>query len=342
MDIKKMNLNIEFISNLGMEYDLISDNLTNALNRKYMLDYVEWLVLTNKPFVLIDFDIDKFKAFNNENGHKVGDEVLKIVSNIIAEKAPKGSAISRFGGDEFVVIVPGVKNYDEKWSMLREFHQALRTKYIVDGKEYDLTVTSGSAAFPENGKVSAEILINVDKAVYRGKEKGGNCYIIFNEARHKDLKINSITTMPEKMKKLKNTFKGGKGIKFEVYEALITIRDLILIEGAGYFSKNNLPMIYNGNLSMHMTCMDIDLLNSFYNDGIIKINSIDELPENGYLYNYLLQYNIRSALIVPVGANNKDFGYIMIYSPHNKVWQEHEITLMIYLADLIAYNLLLF
>lgn len=124
---------------------------------------------------LLYFDLDRFKAINDNLGHDVGDQVLKDVANVLSSNCRRGDTAGRFGGDEFVVLLSDVP--DEKTAVaiaekLRDQICALRWRGHAIG------VSIGVAVFPDHAKRLAELRRLADEAMYASKAKGKNCVTV--------------------------------------------------------------------------------------------------------------------------------------------------------------------
>lgn len=120
-------------------------------------------------------DLDHFKAINDQHGHAAGDKVLQCVSALLEESVRSVDAVGRFGGEEFVVILPEMGRSDAE-----EIAERLRRKADEtscpgdDGVEVDITISIGVAVYPEHGTSSAALCLVADQAMYRAKRAGRN------------------------------------------------------------------------------------------------------------------------------------------------------------------------
>lgn len=149
-----------------------TDKLTQLHNRYDLYNYVE--LLDNKDdYALAMFDIDDFKVINDLYGHLCGDEMLKTLSNI-ASNAFKDDFVSRYGGEEFIIILRMNGNIDNAISKLEEFRKKVEeNEFIFDNKIVHITLTIGVEMF-KSQKTIEEWIGNADRKLYFGKNNGKN------------------------------------------------------------------------------------------------------------------------------------------------------------------------
>ena len=125
-------------------------------------------------------DIDHFKKFNDTYGHEAGDNALKIVAGILQKQFRESDLVCRYGGEEFVVVMPGATS-EAAMDKASQLSSAVRDVAIIH-REKDLgalTVSVGVASWPESGEKPLQILTLADRALYRAKEAGRNRIEIF-------------------------------------------------------------------------------------------------------------------------------------------------------------------
>lgn len=179
---------------LEMEHTkAIYDQLTGAKTRHYMeeiLPHYEKRVQKNKEKLGVMFiDIDHFKQFNDKYGHATGDLVLKEVSKVIQDTFTKNSLIIRYGGEEFVVIVPGVSTgkMEESAKSLCASIAQHQLKNILPHQE-QMTVSIGVAFYPYDGSHIEEVIKRADEAMYQVKQTTRNNVCLYNRVDHGGIK----------------------------------------------------------------------------------------------------------------------------------------------------------
>ena len=153
------------------------DPLTNVLNRSaYNLKMVQ---LThefkryNEEWALLVLDIDHFKKFNDDFGHKLGDKVLKSVAGTVSDSIRASDQIFRYGGEEFVVIL-GRINAKTATQLAEKICRQVEKDYFVDGdKKFQVTISMGGAIIRKDD-TEMSLFERADKAMYRAKNNGRN------------------------------------------------------------------------------------------------------------------------------------------------------------------------
>jgi len=166
-----------------LEAQAIHDALTGSYNRRYFDKRIEQEVarikrLPDAQLSCMFFDLDHFKAINDLHGHQVGDKVLQVVSERIQHALRSYDTFARFGGDEFVALLPldeGSKNnISEKIG--RRILENIQSIRIANFPNIKITVSIGLATLNSKQVVDGEKLIQLaDKALYKAKEQGRNC-----------------------------------------------------------------------------------------------------------------------------------------------------------------------
>lgn len=167
------------------------DSLTQVYARDVIVGYVNFLITENVPFSLAIVDIDNFKYVNDTYGHLSGDKVLIEVAARIKEVTEGIGSVGRFGGDEFLIVYPEITAYNEVWKNCRKIMQIMNGWHISEFPGLYVTVTLGLARFPENSSSYEGLMEIADKALYRGKTKGRNCFIIYLPEKHAGIQLNA-------------------------------------------------------------------------------------------------------------------------------------------------------
>ena len=167
------------------------DWLTHLPNRVLLDDRLDLAVAQaergNRRLALIFLDLDRFKLVNDQYGHTVGDRLLQAVAKRLQNCLGAGDTISRFGGDEFALLLPDMVSKRDAVAAVRRVVRRIRNPFIVDGNEHNVSASIGVAMYPEAGGTAQALLQSADIAMYHVKNRGGNGYRFFAGAMNRRL-----------------------------------------------------------------------------------------------------------------------------------------------------------
>ncbi len=159
----------------------LTDSLTGLFNRRYLMVHLEKVLNAfaenKKPFAVLMLDIDYFKQINDTHGHGVGDEVLRIFSDRIAQSLRSFDLVARMGGEEFVAVLPDIKPDVARQVAERLRHSIADAAMVVSNEAgfVDVTVSIGGMMVDQAGMSADEALKISDDALYEAKEGGRDC-----------------------------------------------------------------------------------------------------------------------------------------------------------------------
>jgi diguanylate cyclase (GGDEF)-like protein/PAS domain S-box-containing protein len=129
-------------------------------------------------------DVDRFKTINDTMGHRTGDQLLKSVAQRLRERLDQRATIYRPGGDEFVVVMEGVKHKRTVANIAMQVLGAFNEPFSLDGRELSVTASIGASVFPQNAQTAEELIAFADSAMYRAKESGRNNAKFYDGTMH--------------------------------------------------------------------------------------------------------------------------------------------------------------
>jgi two-component system cell cycle response regulator len=155
----------------------IRDGVTGLFNHRHLMELVQAefdrVDRYQNPFSLLMIDIDHFKKVNDEHGHPAGDEILREISNVIARELRVVDAVGRYGGEEFLVLLPETPHAEAMGTAERVRSQVGAHVFQGDGVPLQLTISVGVAtALPDAAGTAAGVVREADRALYRAKAAG--------------------------------------------------------------------------------------------------------------------------------------------------------------------------
>lgn len=323
------------------------DKLTGFLNKESILAYVNHLVESGKKFTFCEMDLDNFKYVNDTYGHIIGDRVLESVAERIFEITGEDCIIGRFGGDEFILILENVIEYEEVWKLGHRFMEGFIGLKVKELADKDITATLGMARFPTDAATVNEIFETADKALYRGKTKGRNCFIIYLPEKHKDIDLKSRKDIhmglsfiiTESFNILNKDLPYGEKLK----HLFNFLSDQTSIDHITLQSETRMVLSTVNPLSREKSFSLIP--NGFYRkvgtSGMFYINNTRDykkiMPDLTFFLN---QQNIKAELVSIIAFREKDFGCLRFdATSSSRIWQNEEFILITTIANIIARDL---
>ena len=156
------------------------DPLTRAYSKSFIVEKIKEAIDSKRQFSLMILDIDNFKLFNDSYGHMFGDIVLVETAAAVNSVIGDNGFISRIGGDEFLVLYYVDNNYDDVHLACKTIRDSITELSKNNVKQAEITATVGCSSYPKDGDSYEVLFRKADKALYRGKKKGRNCFIIYS------------------------------------------------------------------------------------------------------------------------------------------------------------------
>ncbi len=156
-----------------------TDFLTQMPNRMSIMEITGQVVSSNTPYGFIMLDVDKFKEINDTHGHKVGDEIIKMVAERLQGLADKEITFARLVGDEFCGLFYKPSK-EKEYEICDELLRVMKNGFKTSAGPLYITVSIGCAIYPGDTDNPEKLMECADKALYETKENGRNGYTLFD------------------------------------------------------------------------------------------------------------------------------------------------------------------
>ena len=233
---------IDFFKNQDLQFAF--DGLTKVLNREMISSYLSHLIQNKKTFTVCLCDVDNFKSVNDNYGHMLGDEILQILAKTIEETVGNKGVVGRYGGDEFMIILDGITEYNDVWEVCHKINVTAGKLRYEKAEELNVTLTTGIVRFPIDGQTYEELLSKANRALYRGKMKGRNCFIIYLAAKHANILIEKkkekLYSSMEMLSRVFNIVTVGDDLKKNIKSVIQYLSSYLMIDHICIQSSNKI------------------------------------------------------------------------------------------------------
>jgi len=156
-----------------LSHDAMHDVLTGLPNRNMFYDRLEHALASarryNRMAATLYLDLDGFKEVNDTHGHAIGDMLLKQVAHRLERSMRAEDTVSRFGGDEFAIVLSTISAEPDCQHVAAKLIQVLSAAYEIEGLTLHISASVGAAVFPTHGEDARELILHADAAMYRAK-----------------------------------------------------------------------------------------------------------------------------------------------------------------------------
>lgn len=318
------------------------DSITKLYTKESCERAAAYLESCGVPYSYIRVNIDNSRYVSMTFGNDIGESSLRVIGDIIRDHAGN-AVVGRVGNDEFLVIAVGVESYEDIWEYSRVIKRAIADTELPDTNGVHVTATLGIARFPEDGGLD-DIIRKADIAMYRGKQKGKNCFIIYLQDIHGSITkkdpLEHMYIETELTMKLSAIMNRGRGTDNCIGDAVRLLSDELMIDHlciqtdtvilweAGY--RN-----HTGNYYAFDTRYIKEIENS---KGLMIVDSPEKLRRMrcNELLNMFSDQLIRGCVTVRIHSGDRYLGYLRADSaaPDGRAWRDSDI---LHLGELAAF-----
>ncbi|WP_055441327.1 putative bifunctional diguanylate cyclase/phosphodiesterase [Anoxybacillus suryakundensis] len=177
-DVTQHKRTMEQLARLS-NYDLLTNVPNRQLFTKRLQHLLDMARRYNQQLAILFLDLDRFKYINDELGHYNGDVLLKKVANRLKKLLRTKDTLARIGGDEFVVILPKLKDVQEAVSIAEQMIESLQAPFMLNGKDVYMSVSIGISMYSNDGDDGETLLRRADRAMQKAKENGRNRFELY-------------------------------------------------------------------------------------------------------------------------------------------------------------------
>ena len=161
------------------DYDALTGLPNRALFDRYVQRALDDAERVGRSVAVLMIDLDRFKLINDTLGHPSGDRLLKAVAKRLSGHLPPRLTLARFGGDEFLVLVPDAGGQEAAEVVARSVVDSFAADFEHEGRELRVTGSVGLAVYPDHGSDSDSLIRNAGAAMYQAKARSGNRYATY-------------------------------------------------------------------------------------------------------------------------------------------------------------------
>lgn len=167
-----------------LRYQALHDSLTGLPNRDFfyqkLVSLIDEYSENKKQIAVLFIDLDRFKNINDNLSHHIGDQLLQNLAYRLLSYLSNDCFFSRWGGDEFTLIVSNIEKIEELGKISKTILDSLKEPFYIDNHTLYITASIGISIYPEDGKDEETLIKNADAALYRAKAQGRNNYKFYN------------------------------------------------------------------------------------------------------------------------------------------------------------------
>jgi diguanylate cyclase (GGDEF)-like protein/PAS domain S-box-containing protein len=170
---KEMTKKITYLA----EHDTLTGLPNRLLFQERLSQALALAKRNDKLLAILYLDIDLFKEINDEHGHVVGDKLLCFIAKRMIKAVRDSDTVCRHGGDEFVVLLSEIEHPEDAEKFSHKLLSCLARPLLVEGIEICVSMSIGISIYPNHGDISDGLIDYADKAMFKAKANGRNCFL---------------------------------------------------------------------------------------------------------------------------------------------------------------------
>lgn len=179
MDVTEQNRTQKLIEKLAY-FDALTGLPNRSLFKDRLQKAIEMAQRSHGKLAVLFLDLDHFKLINDTLGHDVGDDLLSYVSDLLSRQLRAVDTLARIGGDEFIVLLPEIKQQEDATNVADKLIKALQGQHAIGSHSLYITTSIGIASYPDHSDSVESIIKNADIAMYKAKESGRNSWLLYH------------------------------------------------------------------------------------------------------------------------------------------------------------------
>ncbi len=180
-----MNITERKIAEQRVAHMAHHDALTGLPNRVLLRDRIQQAIAqahrNGTQLAVLFLDLDRFKTINDSLGHQLGDRLLQSVASRILVCVREGDTVSRVGGDEFVIVIPGIGSASDSSAVAAKILEVLANAFHLHGNDLHVAASIGISLYPADGSDAETLMRNADTAMYHAKDSGRGNFQFFTQ-----------------------------------------------------------------------------------------------------------------------------------------------------------------
>lgn len=340
-----IDLRNEFFSKKEIDYSTLENNI---FNKETMIEYAKFLVSKGNPFTYAVLCADDYQNINTSYGSSALISLMNTIEKTIIESVGQKALIGSLSQDKLILIGENIADYNEVWMLFHNINISFE-KAKIPNLDIKISLTSGIARYPLDGKTFEEVEANNAKALYRGKEKGKACFIIYLAAKHAGIvvKKEAVTTI-DVTDIIGNAFEAVEyidDIKKAANDIIKYVSNRLSFDHISIQLDDNIVAEYINPMCKQktFTLIEIEHIVDLYDrNGLFYFNTkkalLQALRQN--LYDRFNYQNVTSSLMVDINYQTNHYGMLRVDVVGNShSWTIEDRTLFVTIGRLLGYSI---